>query len=174
MTKDINAELERMEKKAALTSGASWAKFPTVGANIQGTLITRRLAMSPTQQEQIIYVIKNADGIFNVAFNSRYPIHKDFEGAVVGQVFRVTLASEKKHSKPGFNPIKIYSVVTAPDLIDNDSKEWLEENGFELGAAMPALEGIPEFEDSVATEISAEELAKAKPISTSIPHVEAT
>lgn len=168
MTKDINAELERLEKKASITSGASWAKFPTVGSTIQGTLVTRRLAMSPTQQEQIIYVLKNDEGIFNVAFKSTYPIHKEFAGAVTGQVIRVTFTAEKAHKQKGFNPIKIYTVTTAPDLIDTDSKGWLEENGFELGAAMPELEGIEDFADAEAVEEEVD-LSKAKPLGTSIP-----
>lgn len=171
MSTDINAELEKLEKKAQLTSGASWAKFPTVGSTIQGTLVTRRLAMSPTQQEQIIYVLKNDDGVYNVAFKSTYPIHREFAGAVVGQVFRITLSAEKPHKQKGFNPIKIYSVTTGPGLIDTSAKQWLEDNGFELGAPMPELEGIPEFEDAAAVE-GPIDLSSAKPVGTSIPKVD--
>lgn len=139
---NINAELEALEKKAALVSGASWVKFPNIGDSFQGTLITRRLANSPTGQEQIVYVFKNDEGIHNVAFKSNYPIHKDFEKAVVGQVIKVVLTSEKPHKQKGFNPIKIYTVITSPDLIDETSRDWLAENGYVLGDALPALEGI--------------------------------
>ena len=145
---DINKELDVLEKKAALISGASWVKFPNVGDTFQGTMVTRRLGMSPTQQEQIIYVLKNEDGLWNLAFKSNYPIHGEFKGAKVGQVFRVTFSSEKAHSQKGFNPIKIYTVVTNPELVDEDSKEWLSDNGYTIGDAMPELEGFSDEEET--------------------------
>lgn len=146
MSKNINAELEALEKKAALVSGATWVKFPKKGDSFQGTLITRRVANSPTGQEQIVYVFKNEDGIFNVAFKSNYPIHKEFENAVVGQVIKVVFSSEKPHTKKGFDPIKIYTVITASDLIDESSKGWLAENGYTLGEALPGLAGVSKAE----------------------------
>jgi len=170
MSTSINEQLEKLEKKAELTSGASWAKFPNIGDSIQGALITRRLAMSPTQQEQIIYVIKNEDGIFNVAFKSNYPIHKEFAGAVTGQVVKIKYSSSKPHKQKGFNAIKIYTVTTSPELIDESTKGFLEENGYELGASMPELIGIPEFEDAPATE-EASSTDQAKPLGNSIPKV---
>ena len=167
MNKDINAELEKLEKKAEVISGASWAKFPTVGSSIQGTLVTRRLAMSPTQQEQIIYVIKNEEGIFNVAFKSNYPIHKEFSHALIGQVMKVKFSSEKPHKQKGFNAIKIYTVTTSPELLDESMKGWLEDNGYEFGAPLPEPEGMPSFDDDSITE--GEIPANAKPLGAAIP-----
>lgn len=136
---DNNKKLDELQKKSALLSGASWVKFPNVGDTFQGTLITRRLGQSPTGQEQIIYVLKNEDGLWNLAFKSNYPIHKDFANAVVGQVIRVVFSSEKKHAQKGFNPIKIYTVVTEAGLVDEESRAWLSENGYELGESLPEL-----------------------------------
>ena len=161
---NINEQLDALERKAAVIGGASWVKFPTVGDSFQGTLITRRLAMSPTQQEQIVYVFKNDDGIWNVAFKSSYPIHKEFEKAVVGQVVKVIFSSEKKHQKAGFNPIKIYTVITSADLMDESSKPFLEENGYVFGEALPELAGLP-------TEEEDEEVKPAaKPLNVGVTH----
>ncbi len=167
MSKDISAELEKMEKAQEVISGASWAKFPNVGDFVQGTLVTRRMAMSPTQQEQIIYVIKTEDGLLNVAFKSNYPIHKDFANALIGQAVKVKYSSSKKHSKPGFNAIKIYTVTTSPELLDESAKGWLEDNGYTFGAPLPELEGAPTFEDAPAVE--GEAPASAKPLGAAIP-----
>ena len=169
MSKSINEEIERLEKKAELTSGAAWAKFPNVGDSIQGALVTRRLAMSPTQQEQIVYVVKNDEGVFNVAFKSNYPIHKDFANALVGQVMKVKLTGLKPHKQKGFNPIKLYTVTTDPSLLDETMKDFLADNGFEFGAPLPALEGAPAFDELSISEEPA--TADVKPLGSSIPKV---
>ena len=166
MSKSITEQLEELEKKNAITSGASWMKWPTIGTSIQGVLVSRRVAVSPTGHEQIIYVMKTPDGIFNLGWNSNYPIHRDFTGAVVGQVAKVTYSSDKKHPQVGFSPIKIFTVVTAPSIIDESARKFLESSGLTLGAPLDSEAPAP------AAAVAADPLAEEfKALPTSIPTI---
>jgi len=152
MPEDANSALDLLEKQEQLKSGASWFKFAAPGVNFQGTLIARYRAESQLGQEQVVYVLKNEEGIFNVAFNVTYiTIHRELKNAVVGQIVRFSYLEDKPHKVKGYHPIKIIRVFTRQDLLEGGADSWLAEYGVKSGDALPEVVEIPEDEDAPAT-----------------------
>jgi len=168
---DVNSELDKLEKQQELRNEARFFKFADVGDTIQGTLVGRYRTKSQLNQDQIVYIVRNQDGIWNVAFNANYPIHRDLADAVVGQVARFSFTGTKPHSVKGYNPIKLMTVVTRPDLLDNDSAEYLESVGLKVGAPLPAAGELPEDEEEEeqVAEEPAQPTTNSRPIGGTIP-----
>ncbi len=170
---DINEQLALLEKKNAIINGATWKKFPSIGDFIQGILLTRKLSVSPGMQKQIVYVIKNDEGLWNVAFNATYPIHKSFAGALVGQAAKIAFTSTKPHA---LNPIKIYTVTTSPEILDETQADWLEENGLKIGDPLALIDETGEGTeglslDEFAKQAEEEATPEARPVGSSLPKV---
>lgn len=151
MPEDANKALDAIEKQETLKSGLPWFKFSAPGDQIQGTLITRYRATSQLGQEQVVYVVKNEEGTFNVAFNVTYiTIHRELKDAVAGQIVRFNYLEDKPHKTKGYNPIKIIRVFTRPDLLEAGADEWLADYGIKTGDALPEVVEIPDEEEQAA------------------------
>lgn len=141
-------ELDLIEKQHEMSAGATFFKFDEVGKKLDATLISREQGESSLGQNQIIYLLKNADGLFKAAFNSTYAaIHRDVQNAKVGQIVRFTYLEDKPHRVKGYNPIKIIRVFTRPDLIDNSIAEWLDQYGLKVGDDLPPVDMVAEAAD---------------------------
>lgn len=123
---DINKELDSLQRAGEQSSQASWFKFTNVGDSIQGTYLTSYPATSPVGQEQIVYVIKNDEGAWNVARNTKDErVRRVMDMAKPGQIVRFVFSEIIPHKTKGFNAIHAIDVYTRPDLVD---EKWLAEN----------------------------------------------
>lgn len=127
MSYDFDTELDRAEKHNDALNGAKWAKFETIGDSVQGTYIDRHEAVSPSGQNQIVFVLKTAEGPVNVGRSTKDSrVHRVMDEAKYGQVVRFKYTELVPHKTKGFNAIKVIEAITRPDIVD---KEWLAEQG---------------------------------------------
>lgn len=154
---DINKELDAIQRAGQQSSLASWFKFENVGDSIQGTLVTSYQAKSPAGQDQIVYVLKNDQGSWNVARNVKDErVRRVMDTAKPGQIVRFVFTEIIPHKQKGFNAIKAIDVYTRPDLVD---KVWLAENATEASATVPTAP-VAEATPAPVAEATSADIAK--------------
>lgn len=168
---DLSAELDKLEKKEEIFRDSPYFKFTNPGDSIQGTLVSRTRIMSQLGQDQIAYIVKNAEGLHKVAFNATYPIHREVENAVVGQEVRFNFTGTKPSKIKGYSPIKLMTAITRPDLLNTKESEWLTELGLRLGDPLPSVSGSASEEEEGVTEHEEEEVEEqtARPAGSTLP-----
>lgn len=133
---DFSKELDDLQKTSEMVSGAKWAKFDAEGDKIEGTFVSSFRATSPAGQEQIVYVVKTAEGLYNVgrSLNDKR-VRRQMDKAKYGEVVRFVLTEIIPNKRKGFNAIKGIDAYRREDIVD---AAWLAENGFTETQAQPA------------------------------------
>lgn len=104
-----------------------WAKFDTVGDQVQGTYVGQRMAVDGYNNEQVVYELKQADGnIVNVGvMTNKTNFIEKMKHIRYGQIVGIRFAEDKPaKSKPG-KTTKILTIFADPKIVD---EEWLKAN----------------------------------------------
>lgn len=133
---DFSKELDSLQKNSEMVSGAKWAKFDAEGDKIEGTFVSSFRATSPAGQEQIVYVVKTADGLYNVgrSLNDKR-VRRQMDKAKYGEFVRFVLTEIIPNKRKGFNAIKGIDAYRREDLVDT---EWLAAEGHTESQPQPA------------------------------------
>lgn len=98
--------------------------FKNVGDRIQGTYVDFRFGKDGFGNEQVIYTIKNADGVWNVGFKKTSTVVLDkMKNVSFGQIVGFSYDELRPNKIPGRHPAKIIRVFADPQFVD---KEWME------------------------------------------------
>lgn len=166
---NVSQELARLEQAERLRSGAKFFTFKNPGDSVEGAVVSRFYSVSPLGQEQVVYTLKTADGVSNVAINLRYAfLHRPLLNAVVGQAVKFSYVGDKPAVVKGYKPIKMIRVITKDGLIDESVSDWLAENDLKLGDPLPSVDELAGIE-SADDETEEEDTGSVKALGGALP-----
>ena len=122
---------------ATQRSAGKWMTWKTIGDAIKGTYIDKFEKVDGYGNPQIVYVLKNSSGQYNVGFRKTTPqVHDEMNRVQFGNVVGFKF-DEEKHTKahPTGIKAKIIRAYVDPKMIDQN---WMKDNAV-LDEAVDAL-----------------------------------